>query len=352
MGARLALVFSAERRAEIQKDFSDGRSKIETVSILFDILYNAPKDVRHELVKTSLASAFDKVLGWFDVSEQVSQIADYINDAFASASRRLFDPLVLDIDRDGIELVSIEQSTAQFDLDADGFREQTGWVKADDGMLALDANSDGKINNITELFGDATTDGFDELKTLDSNNDNVINASDAKFTQLLIWQDLNQDGITDPGELKTLSQLGIQSISLNTTKTNVTNQGNQVRTTSNFTRTNGTQSEIASIWYAVDRLNTTYDQPYQLNPDTLYDASNDNTDQLLFSGTGLTAANAIVTRIGTTNNLQITFQGIAGSILLVDQIENYYYPNRGVESITFSDGTVWNENQLWNAYMN
>lgn len=196
--------------------------------------------------------------------------ARYPGDAAGNAGRRVFDPLVLDLDGDGIELVSIEQSTAQFALNADGFREQTGWVKGDDGMLALDANGDGKINNINELFGDALTDGFDELKTLDSNNDKIINASDTKFSQLKIWRDLNQNGITDTGELKTLAETGVQSISLTTADSNVTNEGNLIRTTGKYTKTNGTQSDIVALWFAADRLNTSYDLPYQLKPETLF----------------------------------------------------------------------------------
>ncbi|MEB3293606.1 MAG: calcium-binding protein [Synechococcales bacterium] len=266
-GAELAMVFSAERRAEIQKDFADGRSELEVAEVFIDIISSKP-----EFVPELFGQVIADFLIWkvIDDVNMVLIIADYVREAFAAASRRLFDPLVLDLDGDGIELVSVEQSIAQFDLNADGFREQTGWVKADDGMLVLDANGDGRINNITELFGDATTDGFDELKTLDSNNDNIINASDAKFSQLQIWRDLNQDGITDSGELSNLGRFGIQSISLNTTKANTVNQGNQVRTTSQFTLTDGTHREIASIWYVVDRLNTQYDQPYRLNPGTLF----------------------------------------------------------------------------------
>lgn len=44
----------------------------------------------------------------------------------------------------------------------------------DDGLLARDLNSNGRIDNITELFGNATTPGFTALKTRDSNNDNRI----------------------------------------------------------------------------------------------------------------------------------------------------------------------------------
>jgi Ca2+-binding RTX toxin-like protein len=83
--------------------------------------------------------------------------------------------------------------------------------------------------------------------------------------------------------------------------------------------------------------------------DTLADTGSSNdVDHLVFSGAGLTAANAVVTRIGTTNNLKITFKNIAGSIVLKDQL----YSNYGVEKITFGDGTVWNESQLWESYLN
>ncbi|MBH8574955.1 hypothetical protein I8752_18425, partial [Nostocaceae cyanobacterium CENA369] len=194
----------------------------------------------------------------------------YPGKAAVEASRGLFDPLVLDLDGDGIELVSLEQSTAQFDLNADGFREQTGWVKGDDGILALDANSDGKINDITELFGDAVTDGFTELATLDSNNDKVIDSRDTQFSKLQIWQDFNQNGITDFGELKTLTQLGIKSLSLNAQSAGYTSEGNLIQSTSQFIRTDNTTGNMASLWFNADRLNTTYNQSYQLKPETLF----------------------------------------------------------------------------------
>ncbi|TDQ52352.1 M48 family metallopeptidase [Phaeovulum veldkampii] len=65
------------------------------------------------------------------------------------------DPLVIDLDGDGVELVSRANSNAYFDLDGDGFAEQTGWVKPDDGLLAVDRNGNGSIDDISELFGSA-----------------------------------------------------------------------------------------------------------------------------------------------------------------------------------------------------
>ena len=65
------------------------------------------------------------------------------------------DPLVLDLDGDGIETLGT-QAVTYFDHDANGFAELTGWVKGDDGFLALDRNGDGRINDGSELFGDHT----------------------------------------------------------------------------------------------------------------------------------------------------------------------------------------------------
>ena len=66
------------------------------------------------------------------------------------------DPLILDLDGDGIETVAHQGSRgAMFDLDADGIANGTGWVKSDDGILVLDRNGDGMINDGRELFGDS-----------------------------------------------------------------------------------------------------------------------------------------------------------------------------------------------------
>ncbi|OUC14290.1 MAG: hypothetical protein B0A82_12845, partial [Alkalinema sp. CACIAM 70d] len=88
--------------------------------------------------------------------------------------------------------------------------------------------------------------------------------------------------------------------------------------------------------------------------DTLSDSSNDaSIDQLVFSGTGLTSTNVIVTRVGTTYDLKVAFGGgITDSVLLKDQVYGSGNSlNYGVESVKFSDGVVWNEEQLWAAYL-
>lgn len=169
------------------------------------------------------------------------------------------DPLVLDLDGDGIELSAmVTGRSPRFDTDGDGFAEFTGWVKSDDGMLALDANGNGKIDDGSELFGNASQSGFAELATHDANADGRIDASDVVFNDLRVWRDLDQDGRTDNGELLTLSDLGISSINLAVSSVQLTNVGNTVTSLGSFTRTDGTTGTVADVELTINNTDTVF----------------------------------------------------------------------------------------------
>ena len=132
-------------------------------------------------------------------------------------------PVILDLDRDGVE-VSIAAS-AHFDADGDGFRERMlSWAAPNDGFLTIDLNADG-----TRGEGDGVIDqgrelafalwgapGDTDLQVLrwafDDNGDGVLDARDSVWRELRVWQDLDLDGETDPGELRDLASWGIASI--------------------------------------------------------------------------------------------------------------------------------------------
>jgi hypothetical protein len=165
---------------------------------------------------------------------------------FANATVGMLAPVILDLDGDGVELVHRTKSKARFDMDGDGSRDDTGWIGKGDGFLVIDRNNDGLVTTATELSfltekPDARSD-LEALGALDSNRDRKIDATDLRFGELKVWVDANRNGITDAGELKTLQELGIASISLAAAanETQVKLGDNVLLATSSFTLTDGT----------------------------------------------------------------------------------------------------------------
>jgi hypothetical protein len=163
-----------------------------------------------------------------------------------SAIRRL-DPLALDLDGDGfVRTVALEQSNVYFDLDGDGTAERTGWIRPEDGLLARDVNGNGFIENIGEVFGGTTGDGFADLAAFDANADGVIDATDPVFATLKVWQDANQDGISQTGEHKSLAFHQITSLSLAAVPTSIDDNGNVITATSTFIK-GGVSHQLADV---------------------------------------------------------------------------------------------------------
>lgn len=206
------------------------------------------------------------------LAQDLSLIFDDIKAKFAQAEITR-SPIVLDLNGDGIATTNLKGS-AYFDHDGNGFAEQTGWINNQDGLLVRDLNNNGKIDNGGELFGSETllangqkaANGYLALAELDGNGDKRINSDDAGYTTLKIWQDANGDGQSSANELFSLADKGIQSIAVDYMTTNQTDaNGNIIKQTSTFTKTDGSTGLSADIWFQTDK---TYTIATEILPET------------------------------------------------------------------------------------
>ena len=186
----------------------------------------------------------------------------------------IYDPIALDLDGDGIETVATRGfAGALFDHRSQGIRTATGWVSADDGLLVRDLNGNGIIDNGAELFGDNTKladgsfakHGYAALAELDSNGDGIVSAADAAFQTLRVWQDLNQDGISQTNELRTLEELGIQSLNVAYKDVNKNlGNGNTLAQQGSYTKKDGTTAQAGDLLLAADNLHSRFKDKVEL----------------------------------------------------------------------------------------
>ncbi len=175
---------------------------------------------------------------------------DRYRDSRNSSDRGRFGPpIILDLDGDGVELTSLDESSAFYDISGDGYRNKMGWAGKDDGILVFDKDSDGVIKDRDEIaFVDykqgAETD-LEGLTAFDSNNDGVLDNKDDKWNQFGVWQDKDQDGETDRGEFKSMQDMGISSIDLSSDQKQHKNNGNIVYGLGNYTRSDGSTHTFA-----------------------------------------------------------------------------------------------------------
>ncbi|AHN28798.1 Alkaline phosphatase [Snodgrassella alvi wkB2] len=173
-------------------------------------------------------------------------------------------PIIIDMNGDGVKTTAQGKHT-YFDHDGNGFAENTGWVDSNDALLVLDCNQNGLIDDGKELFGSNTLlssgkkaqNGFEALAEFDENRDGVIDTADSVWSRLQLWQDKNQNGLVDEGELLSLSNTQITAIGLNYLKGDKKDEnGHEHRETSQVTWADGHQTDVTDVWFKVDKGDT------------------------------------------------------------------------------------------------
>ncbi len=129
-------------------------------------------------------------------------------------------PVVIDLNGDGvIDYQALGEDGVDFDADGDGRAESVAWVGPNDGFLVFDANGDHLVTDRSELaLSDHAEGARTDLEGLamafDTDGNGSFDSNDDDWSRFGIWQDKDQDGITDEGEFFTMEEAGIEAIDL------------------------------------------------------------------------------------------------------------------------------------------
>lgn len=183
----------------------------------------------------------------FLISKGLNEVSQEMLNTAIEYFWNFFDPIVLDLDGDGIETIALSNSSSSF-FDPSG--KVHGWLSANDAFLFVDENNDGIATESSELFGSSSERGFDALKRFDANGDSVLDESDPMFASLRLWRDIDGNGVSSLDEIYTLDQLNIKSLNLGYANEPYLNNGNVVTDISSYEMTDGTRKVMADVWFA------------------------------------------------------------------------------------------------------
>jgi VCBS repeat-containing protein len=166
-------------------------------------------------------------------------------------------PVVFDLNGDNhIDLLSVQNSNARFDLNGSGHTEKIAWVGPNDGILVYDYQQDGKVTNLNEIsftsyLSGATTD-LEGLKAFDANQNNQLDPGDANWDLFNIWQDKNGNGIVELNEMSDLSSHEVVSLSLVSDNQAQMIEGSLVTGYAKYETANGESHIAADVKLAVE----------------------------------------------------------------------------------------------------
>jgi tetratricopeptide (TPR) repeat protein len=118
----------------------------------------------------------------------------------------------------GLSAADLEDRAARvaFDADGSGLKRQWTWITPKAGWLVYDPQGKGEVTSALQMFGSVSfwlfwDNGYQALAALDDNGDGELTGDELRH--LAIWQDVNGNGICDPGEVRPLSDWGIVALS-------------------------------------------------------------------------------------------------------------------------------------------
>ena len=110
----------------------------------------------------------------------------------------------------------VDPRSVAFDLDGTGRRLRWQWIRPCAAWLVYDHDGSGRIASAVQMFGSRTfllfmEHGYAAMALLDDDGNGTLEGRELEH--LALWQDLNANGLSEPGEVKPLSAWKIVALS-------------------------------------------------------------------------------------------------------------------------------------------
>ena len=130
---------------------------------------------------------------------------------------RVVTPIIFPLDgARSLESLLAPGVSVGFDLDGQSAGAKWPWVKGDTALLVWDPEGLGQIRSGRQLIGSVTwwlfwENGYTVLRALDDDRNGWLEG--AELDGLAAWQDGNGNGVSDAGEVRPLSAVGVRRLS-------------------------------------------------------------------------------------------------------------------------------------------
>lgn len=188
-----------------------------------------PKDLRtdEQAIETWSSTSFAEeaircilpLLDPFKDADEIARLKELAKQL--KGMSRAISPILVPLGDSPFDRLVRPDAAVLFDLDGSGLSRQWGWITPDAAWLVHDPEGRGRITSGLQMFGNVTfwvqwDDGYEALAALDDNGDGEL--AGAELRDLALWRDANANGVSEPGEVKSLAFYGIAALSCSGTR--------------------------------------------------------------------------------------------------------------------------------------
>ena len=208
--ARLGLAWALEQAGQKDRAIAEYR---KTVELAWPV-DRAKGSFWTDPVTTEAAERLEALLDPVKDARELAALAEKTEEL--DRKGRMITPVAVPLDGAPDGAPVDEGARVAFDADGSGLPQRWSWIRRDAAWLVYDADGSGRITSALQWFGTVTfwlfwENGYDAMRALDDDGNGELRGTELRH--LALWQDVNQNGVSEPGEVRPLDAHGIVALS-------------------------------------------------------------------------------------------------------------------------------------------